>query len=144
MYTSFFPGLIYWIFGTSRQISIGTDSIVSLMVSASIQKYSSKFIPPDNLENLHQNGTSTKSYLSRNQNEAKILLASAQMFWVAIIQFIMFILRLGFLSIYLPDPLISSFSSATAIHIGTAQIKNIFGIKLSEHVGIFKIPKVFS
>jgi MFS superfamily sulfate permease-like transporter len=87
LYTSFFPGLIYWIFGTSRQISIGTDSIVSLMVSASIQKYSSKFIPPDNFENLFENSTSTKNYLNTNQNDAKILLALAQMFCVAIIYF---------------------------------------------------------
>ena len=110
------------------------------MVSASIQKFSSKFIPPDNYDKLKD--TSSNNYLSMNQNQAKVLFASAQMFWVAMVQFIMFILKLGFLSIYLPDPLISSFSSATAIHIGTAQMKNIFGIKLTEHVGIFKIPKV--
>ena len=38
IYTSLFPGLIYWIFGTSQHISIGAYAVVSMLVSNTVVK----------------------------------------------------------------------------------------------------------
>lgn len=52
------------------------------------------------------------------------------------------IFRLGFITIYLADPLISGFTTGAACHVLTSQIKYIFGIKVSRHNGAFKLVKV--
>jgi hypothetical protein len=38
IYTSLFPGLIYWIFATSQHISIGAYAVVAMLVSNTVTK----------------------------------------------------------------------------------------------------------
>jgi MFS superfamily sulfate permease-like transporter len=151
LYTSFYPVLIYWIFGTSRHISIGTFAVVSLMVSDTLAKLEPKYAPPigfnmtiyeNNIANNISNQVDVTYFLSENRETARVLIAMANAFWVGIFQIIMFFFQLGFITSYLSEPFINSFLAGSAVHVFTSQLKFIFGIKLTAYSGAFKIPKV--
>lgn len=49
MYVSFFPIIVYFFFGTSKHISIGTASIPSLLIGSIVERdLSERFEPPIN------------------------------------------------------------------------------------------------
>ena len=54
--------------------------------------------------------------------------------------------RLGFgvITTYMPEPMVSGFTSAVAVQIITAQAKHIFGLHVVRHNGYYKIIKVIS
>ena len=52
------------------------------------------------------------------------------------------VLRLGFITVYLSDPLISGFTTGAACHVFTSQIKHVFAIKTARYSGLFKLIKV--
>ena len=56
---------------------------------------------------------------------------------------VMFLFQLGFITQYLSEPFINSFTAGAAIHVFTSQMKFIFGLKLTSFVGPFKIIRVF-
>ena len=49
------------------------------------------------------------------------------------------IARLGFVTVYLSDPLVSGFTTAAACHVVTSQIRNIFGVATRKYSGPFKL-----
>jgi hypothetical protein len=151
LYTSFYPVLVYWIFGTSRHISIGTFAVISLMVASVISDLEPKYAPPvdfnrtvyeQNIRNNVSMGYDATHFLSDNREKARVMIAMANAFCVGIIQLLMFVFQLGFLTSYLSEPFVNSFLAGCAVHVLTSQMKFIFGIKLTAYVGILKIPKV--
>ena len=151
LYTSFYPVLIYWLFGTSRHISIGTFAVISLMVADTMATLEPKYVPPEGFnmtmyqENMLNNLTSQVDptyFLSMNRERARILIVMANAFWIGIIQIVMFFFQLGFITSYLSEPFVNSFLAGSAVHVFTSQMKFIFGIKLKYFSGLFKIPKV--
>lgn len=52
LYMAFFPTLVYFVFGTSRHISVGTLSVISLMTLKLVQTYAT----PNDMPS-HQNNT---------------------------------------------------------------------------------------
>ena len=52
------------------------------------------------------------------------------------------VFRLGFLTRYLSDPLISGFTVGASFVVFTSQVKYIFGLKVPRQSGIFAVPKV--
>lgn len=150
LYTSLFAGLVYWIFGSSHHISIGSYAVVSIMVGSTVHKLQSKYAPPlgfnETLNEINkQNNFSfidTSQFLSNDRDKARALIAASQCFWVGLIHLIMGLLQLGFLSSFFPEPLIKAFTSASAIHVCTSQLKSFFGIKMRNYYGPFKIIKV--
>ena len=100
------PQVIYAIFGTSRQLSVGPTAMDSLIVAAGITSIAT--VGPDN-------------YIA-----AAILLA----FLMGLMQLAFGIFKLGFLVNFLSKPVISGFTSAAAIIIGLNQLKHIFGIEI--------------
>ena len=57
-----------------------------------------------------------------------------------------FLGRLGFgvITTYMPEPMVSGFTSAVAVQIITAQAKHIFGLDVVRHNGYYKIIKVIT
>lgn len=72
----------------------------------------------------------------------KMALAAAMCLAVGIIQLIMGVARLGFLTRYLSDPMISGFTTGASVHVFTSQVKYALGIDIPRHSGAFTIPKV--
>lgn len=52
------------------------------------------------------------------------------------------VLRLGFVTIYLADPLISGFTTGAACHVFTSQVKYVLGVKVERYNGALKLIKV--
>ena len=132
LYTSFYPVLIYWLFGTSRHISIGTFAVISLMVADTMATLEPKYVPPEGFnmtmyqENMLNNLTSQVDptyFLSMNRERARILIVMANAFWIGIIQIVMFFFQLGFITSYLSEPFVNSFLAGSAVHVFTSQMK---------------------
>lgn len=54
LYMAFFPTLVYFVFGTSRHISVGTLSVISLMTLKLVQTYATH---PDSIAHAGSNTT---------------------------------------------------------------------------------------
>jgi len=106
LYASITPLIVYAIFGTSRQLAVGPVAMVSLLVSASIASLGI---------------TEPSEYVA-----AALLLS----FMIGAIQFLLGVIRAGFLVNFLSHPVISGFTSAAALIIGLNQLKHLFGISI--------------
>ena len=122
LYAALSPQIIYAILGTSRQLAVGPVAMDSLLVAAGLGTIS--ILRPEN-------------YI-----QSAILLA----LMVGIIQFLLGLLKMGFLVSFLSKPLIRGFTSGAAIIIGLSQIRHILGVPLlqSNKIQLFAISIVKS
>ncbi|MGB2128998.1 MAG: SulP family inorganic anion transporter [Flavicella sp.] len=106
LYTALVPQIIYLLLGTSPKVAIGPVAMDSLLVAAAI------------------------SALSLTNSDTIIQVALLLAFTVGLLQFLLGILRLGFVVNFLSKPVISGFTSAAAIIIGINQLNNLLGISM--------------
>jgi len=102
-----FPLIVYVFFGTSRQIGIGPVAVVSLMIASAMD--------------------------SDMSSEAKAERASYMAFTVGVIMIAMGLLRMGIVVNFISHSVMSAFTSAAGITIGTSQLKNIFGVTVPRY-----------
>ncbi|XP_061532779.1 solute carrier family 26 member 10 [Phycodurus eques] len=133
LYTSFFPVIIYMIFGTGRHVSTGTFAVVSLMTGSVVEQ-----LVPTPLELNSSSPEGADFELQR------IGVASAVALLSGIIMLCMFGLQLGFLSTYLSEPIVKAFTSAAAFHVTSSQLQSMLGLRLSRHTGTFSIFKTLA
>jgi len=106
LYASLFPVLTYALLGTSRKIAVGPVAMDSLLVAVGL-------------------GTLV---ITGVENYIKMVVVLA--FMVGAIQFLLGVLRMGFLVNFLSKPVISGFTSAAAIIIVFSQMKHLLGISV--------------
>ncbi|XP_078518562.1 solute carrier family 26 member 6 [Lissotriton helveticus] len=139
LYTSFYPVLIYFIFGTSRHVSVGTFAVVSVMIGSVTES-----LVPNESDLFNENGTAFDIVI---QDKARVEVAVAITFLVGIIQIFLGLAQFGFVATYLSDPLVSGYTTASAIHVFVSQLKYIFGLRLSQETQplslIYTLIKVF-
>ncbi|XP_075455843.1 chloride anion exchanger-like isoform X2 [Ascaphus truei] len=144
LYTSFFPVLIYFFLGTSRHISAGPFPVVSLMVGSVVAS-----LVPDDSTNI---GNSTISNATADAeallNEQRLVVAASLTVLVGIIQLTLGLLQVGFIVIYLSEPLINGFTTAAAIEVVVSQLKYVFGVKIPSFSGplsiFYSLESIFS
>uniref|UniRef100_A0A669P029 Solute carrier family 26 member 3 n=1 Tax=Phasianus colchicus TaxID=9054 RepID=A0A669P029_PHACC len=112
LYAVFFPVLVYFIFGTSRHISVGPFPVLSLMVGGVVTR-----LVPDGAAG---NGTATNMSAI---DEQRVMVAASVTFLSGIFQLLLGLLQFGFIVIYLSHSLISGFTTAAAIHVLVSQLK---------------------
>ena len=106
LYAALVPILAYALLGTSRQLAIGPVAMDSLLVAAGLATLAL---------------TGVENYIAM-----ALLLA----FMVGVVQFLLGLLRMGFLVRFISRPVISGFTSAAAIIIIFSQLKHFFGVQI--------------
>ncbi len=106
LYAGFIPLLIYPLFGSSRELSVGPVALVSIIVLAGL----SEMAEPGTTEFI----------------ELALLTALV----AGVIQVIAAILKLGFLVNFLSEPVIKGFTAAAALIIGLSQMRHLLGLDL--------------
>ncbi len=103
LYASLIPQVIYALLGTSRQLSVAPVAMDSLLVAAGLGALSLSGI---------EEYTSMAIFLA---------------LFMGSIQFLLGMVKMGFLVNFLSKPVISGFTSAAALIIGLSQLKHLLG-----------------
>lgn len=141
LYVSFFPVIIYMIFGTCPHLSIGTFAVISIMTAQAIEGAMSSSM---NLLQMNETLSDPTNPTVDAILSEKIGIATTLALLVGLVQLVLSFLRLGFLTVYLTEPFISGFTSGAAIHVFTSQIPSLFGVRSPRGIsGAFKIPKFY-
>ena len=104
LYAAFIPVLLYGLFGSSRYLSVGPAALDSMLVAAFL---------------LSLKLTTLADYI-----QSAILLT----FMVGIIQFLLGILKMGFIIQFFSKPVISGFTNAAVLLIGASQLAPLLGL----------------
>ncbi|XP_030640174.1 solute carrier family 26 member 6 isoform X2 [Chanos chanos] len=115
LYSSFYPVLIYFIFGTSRHISVGTYAVMSVMIGSVSER-----LAPDS-DFMIWNATTNESTVDTVTRDMQRLL-------LGLVQF-------GFVVTYLSEPLVRGYTTGAAIHVIVSQLKYTFGISPDRYSG---------
>ncbi|XP_011242172.1 pendrin isoform X2 [Mus musculus] len=137
LYSAFFPILTYFVFGTSRHISVGPFPVVSLMVGSVVLSMA----PDDHFLVPSGNGSALNSTTldTGTRDAARVLLASTLTLLVGIIQLVFGGLQIGFIVRYLADPLVGGFTTAAAFQVLVSQLKIVLNVSTKNYNGILSI-----
>jgi len=112
LYAALIPPLIYTIFGTSRNISVGPVAMDSIIVATGV------------------------SAIAAVGTEQFINLAILLGFIVGVIQLLFGLFKIGFLVNFISKPVISGFTSGAAVIIALSQVKYILGVQIDKSNGV--------
>ncbi|KAI8839337.1 sulfate transporter family-domain-containing protein [Chytriomyces cf. hyalinus JEL632] len=106
LYSSFMGVIVYSVFATSKDVSIGPTSVLSLIVGQLIASSSSATDPLESAK-----------------------LAATLAFWSGLVQLGMGFLQLGLMADFVPVPVIAGLTSGAGIQIIVGQTATLLGIK---------------
>uniref|UniRef100_A0A8C1Y5X1 Solute carrier family 26 member 10 n=1 Tax=Cyprinus carpio TaxID=7962 RepID=A0A8C1Y5X1_CYPCA len=137
LYTSFFPVVLYMLFGTGHHVSTGTFAVLSLMTGSVVER-----LVPIPLA-LNSSSPELTSLLSDEMldSDYRIMIACC-LFLLS--QLCMCGLQLGFLSTYLSEPIVKAFTSAAAFHVTVSQLQSMLGLRLPRYAGAFSLFKTLA
>ncbi|KAM6249192.1 sulfate transporter isoform 1-T1 [Spheniscus humboldti] len=149
LYTSFFASIIYFIFGTSRHISVGIFGVICLMVGQVVDREIQRAgydLGPAALSVLTDNAAYVNTTISPvNQTSQKLLcdkscyaitVGATMTFIAGVYQVAMGFFQVGFVSVYLSDSLLSGFVTGASFTIVTSQAKYLLGLDIPRSSGI--------
>uniref|UniRef100_A0A8D3CAE6 Solute carrier family 26 member 5 n=1 Tax=Scophthalmus maximus TaxID=52904 RepID=A0A8D3CAE6_SCOMX len=136
LYSSFYPVLLYTFFGTSRHISVGTFAVMSLMIGGVAVREA----PDDMFNVLPANASNMSATVDTEARDARrVQVAVMLTTLVGIIQILFGVLRFGFVTIYLTEPLVRGFTTAASLHVFVSQLKYLLGVKTQRFCGVLSI-----
>ncbi|XP_015775140.1 PREDICTED: pendrin-like isoform X2 [Acropora digitifera] len=146
LYTALIPVLVYMLMGTSRHLSVGSFAVISLMVAqvcerelGSMQMETS--LSPSNDSDISPTSPASSNSLWTPTDAIKLEIAVSLSFLVGIIQVAMGAAQLGFLATFMSDPMISGFTTGSAVLVVISQVKHILGLKVPQIPAPLAAPK---
>uniref|UniRef100_A0A8C6JNX3 Uncharacterized protein n=1 Tax=Melopsittacus undulatus TaxID=13146 RepID=A0A8C6JNX3_MELUD len=128
VYTNFFCNIIYVVMATSRHNSVGSFGVLCLMIGQSVTRADFSLLG---------NSTSSSNGTSACDRSCyAITVALSLSFLVGLYQILLGVLQLGFVAVYLSEPLLSGFVTGSSLTIITSQMKYLLGLKIPRHEGI--------
>ncbi|WP_378188418.1 SulP family inorganic anion transporter [Aquimarina sp. W85] len=115
LYTCVIPLIVYALLGTSRQLSIGPVAITAILIMSGISQIAVPF--SDSFINL-------------------VILTGLL---IGILQVLMSIFKMGFLTNLISQPVISGFISAAALIIIVSQVKAAFGLTMPRYSQSYEV-----
>ena len=106
LYASLLPLAVYALLGSSRFLSVGPSALLSLLILTQV------------------------AALAEPGSPRYLAFAMATALIVGVMQIAMGAARLGVLTNFLSQPVLSGFTSAAAIHIALSQVKHLLGVPL--------------
>ncbi|NXU71924.1 S26A6 protein, partial [Oreotrochilus melanogaster] len=150
LYSSFYPVFLYFFFGTSRHNSVGACEILVLslgflptpclspgpfaVISVMIGSLTESLLPSENFLE-YDSITNTTIVNEERRDAARVELVATITVLTGIFQVALGLLQFGFVVTYLSDPLVRGYTTAASVHVLVSQLKNVFGVSLSEHSG---------
>ncbi|XP_022361571.1 sulfate anion transporter 1 [Enhydra lutris kenyoni] len=145
LYTSFFANLIYFLMGTSHHVSVGIFSLLCLMVGQVVDRelLLAGFGPAQEGPGPGDNSSTINASAAVaglrpqdcDQDCYAIRVATALTLVAGIYQVLLGMLRLGFVSAYLSQPLLDGFAMGASVTILTSQLKHLLGVRIPRHQG---------
>jgi len=171
LYSCFFPVILWFFFSTSKHTSVGTNAVICLMLQNIGARYStpetvvfqsnSSYITINDEIPNHENtpiqfwyNDSTgaekfnssatedlRDYFQHETETQKLQIVLSASLIVGLMQLIMAVCRLGFLTTLMPDPVIQGFTTGASFHVALSQVKYLFGLSkhVHRHSGAFEI-----
>ncbi|KAJ8257554.1 hypothetical protein GJAV_G00186860 [Gymnothorax javanicus] len=129
LYTSFYPVLVYFIFGTSRHISVGTFAVISIMLGTVAER-----LGPD--VDFRINCTNNSLLVNETARDAyRVGVVTATTIVAGFFQVLLGLVRFGFVVTYLSEPLVRGYTTGAAMHVVVSQIKYLFGLNSGRFIG---------
>jgi MFS superfamily sulfate permease-like transporter len=151
LYTAFFPALMYTILGTSRHCAVGPVAIVAGLMTGNVvievmNDLGMNFKDKRGIGGIGD--TKIDNYNTSNIPEGfeditNIDIAVMVGLINGVYIFVFGCLRLGFISNYLSEELVSGFMTSAAIYVFTTQIHYIVGIDLANQSGPLALIRTY-
>ncbi|XP_037761279.2 solute carrier family 26 member 6 isoform X4 [Chelonia mydas] len=138
LYTSLYPVVLYFLFGTSRHISVGPFAVISVMIGS----VTGSLMPNSNFMDP-VNGTNETVLNEARRDSARVELVATLTMLVGIFQIALGMLQFGFVVTYLSEPLVRGYTTAAAVHVLVSQLKYVFGVEVAEQSGPFSMFAAF-
>ncbi|NWZ32623.1 S26A6 protein, partial [Asarcornis scutulata] len=158
LYSSFYPVFLYFFFGTSRHNSVGAAWVPVLtsgslpapcaspgpfaVISVMIGSVTESLLPSEDFL-VSVNGSNTTMVDEKARDAARVDLVATITILSGIFQVALGLLQFGFVVTYLSDPLVRGYTTAASVHVLVSQLKNVFGVSLSEYSGPLSLFKTF-
>uniref|UniRef100_H3CKV8 Solute carrier family 26 member 6 n=1 Tax=Tetraodon nigroviridis TaxID=99883 RepID=H3CKV8_TETNG len=130
LYTSLYPVLVYFIFGTSRHVSLGTFAVISIMIGSVTERMA----PDSNFVVNGTNGTETLDSCCSGRVQSPDSVRPTPSL-TGLFQILLGVLRFGFVVTYLSEPLVRGYTTGSACHVCISQLKYLFGISPARFTG---------
>ncbi|KAK7482956.1 hypothetical protein BaRGS_00025856, partial [Batillaria attramentaria] len=143
LYVSFISSLVYFFIGGCRQASFGVIAITCLMMGSVLDRelgngQTSGHSSDVNSSALANNVTNQNVTSEADFEAQKLQLAGAVSFIGGLFMIGLGKLGCGFVTTYMPEPLIRGFTTGAATHVAISQMSSLLGISIPRHSGPLK------